>query len=193
MSESKDEIKGPSLKIGIDFGGVLSIHDTPADTSSGHRSTAINVNGAVETLKKLKSKGHELFLISFCGRSRAVETANAIEKQIPGLFSHLFFVKDKKFKKDLVRALGCDIMIDDTVDIISDVDDQKLNCQLIWFTGDPNLERPESIPKWNKGVELSSWKSVADFIENDSDKKDFKEPNIEKVTQDCKSKLYILK
>lgn len=180
------------FNIGIDFGGVLSIHDTEADTKTGHRSTLVNVEGAVDALKKLKSLGHRLYLISFCGKSRAIETAAAIQEQISNLFTHLFFVKDKKFKKNLVRSIGCHVMIDDTIDIINDIDDQKLDCELIWFTGDPNLKRPGSVPKWNKGTEIASWGAIVDFIGKLNLKVQNKGPDIDKIVQECKSKLYNL-
>ena len=65
----------PSFTIGIDFGGVLSQHDSrvaPGDAS--HINTAIDMPNAVESLMALKAEGHHLFLISFCGKSRAIET-----------------------------------------------------------------------------------------------------------------------
>ena len=64
------------FKIGVDFGGVLSIHDSKMTNNSGleHKNTAINMPFAIDNLKKLKKQGHELYIISFCGKTRAKET-----------------------------------------------------------------------------------------------------------------------
>lgn len=59
-----------------------------------------------------------LFLISFAGRSRSQETQDSINKTCPGIFDNLYFVKDKNFKKDVCNFLGCDLMIDDRVDVL---------------------------------------------------------------------------
>ena len=49
------------MNIGIDFGGVLSIHDLG---SKEHINTSINMPNALESLYALKET-HNLFLISF--------------------------------------------------------------------------------------------------------------------------------
>jgi hypothetical protein len=100
--------------IGIDFGGVLSIH-------TEHSNSLIDVPGAKESLELL-SKTHKLYIISFCGRQRAFETFNSIKNE--DSISGQFYVKDKKYKKYICDYLGCDIMIDDREEILDDV---KLN------------------------------------------------------------------
>uniref|UniRef100_A0A6C0JT83 FCP1 homology domain-containing protein n=1 Tax=viral metagenome TaxID=1070528 RepID=A0A6C0JT83_9ZZZZ len=106
-----------SLKIGIDFGGVLSIHDGQ-NNGSEHRTTVINMPGALESLQKLKDQGHKLYLISFAGKSRSQETQDSIKQTCPNLFDGLYFVKDKGFKKDVCDFLGCDLLIDDRQDVL---------------------------------------------------------------------------
>lgn len=107
------------LKIGIDFGGVLSIHDGGL---SEHRETTINMPGAVEAIKRLHSAGHKLFIISFCGRSRAVETRASLAKAgLSEFFEDQFFCKDKSNKALICKYLGCDVMIDDRTEILEKV------------------------------------------------------------------------
>lgn len=106
-----------SRTLGIDFGGVLSIHDGP-DTGKEHRSVAINMPYALEALRKLKSDGHKLVLVSFAGKSRSMETMASIEETCPDVFDSIYFVKDKAHKLAICRYEGCDVMIDDREDIL---------------------------------------------------------------------------
>lgn len=106
-----------SRTLGIDFGGVLSIHDSP-DTGKEHRSVAINMPYALETLRKLKSDGHRLVLVSFAGKSRSIETMASIEETCPDVFDCIYFVKDKAHKLAICQYEGCDVMIDDREDIL---------------------------------------------------------------------------
>ena len=122
-----------SLKIGIDFGGVLSIHDGQ-NNGAEHRTTVINMPGALEALQALKAQGHHLFLISFAGKSRSQETQDSINNTCPGLFDGLYFVKDKGFKKDVCNFLGCDLMIDDRQDVLDTLENTKT--QGVLFTED---------------------------------------------------------
>ena len=74
MSDSIDNV----FKIGIDFGGVLSSKSINQNGAE-HINTCIDMPFAIENLLKLKSHGHKLFLISFCGRTRAVETNKSLQ------------------------------------------------------------------------------------------------------------------
>lgn len=108
------------MKIGIDFGGVLSINDT-ITTLTPHRNTVIDMPGAKEAIIEL-AKHHELFLISFCGKRRAIETKESIIKAgIFDCFTSLYFVKHPDYKSQITTYLGCDIMIDDTIDVLDNI------------------------------------------------------------------------
>lgn len=148
-----------SLKIGIDFGGVLSIHDGKC-VDKEHRNVIINMPQALESLLELKKQGHKLYLISFAGKSRSIETYNSI-KDI-NLFDDYFFVKDKKYKKDISEYLGLDLMIDDNIGIIYDVSKYT---NTILFLGDPNADTPNQIPKNTKIC--TCWNNVIKYIDND--------------------------
>lgn len=106
-----------SRTIGIDFGGVLSIHDAP-DTGKEHRSVAINMPHAIDALRRLKAAGHKLVLVSFAGKSRSAETRASIEATCPDIFDQVYFVKDKGYKLAICRYAGCDVMIDDRADVL---------------------------------------------------------------------------
>lgn len=106
--------------IGIDFGGVLSIDDALL-LASPHRNTQIDMPGAHEAITQL-AKDHKLYLISFCGKRRAMETKASIQSS--GLAKHfagLYFVKHPDYKSQLTRYLGCDAMIDDRVDVLNNI------------------------------------------------------------------------
>lgn len=148
-----------SLKIGIDFGGVLSIHDGEP-IAVEHRSTAINMPNAIESLHLLKKLGHKLYLISFCGKTRAVQTKKSIDDNIPDLFEETYFVKSKKYKKDITKYVGCDIMIDDTLDILVDIEKTRSCPNNIWFKGDPTFDDPRKNPRNMKIISATSWPDV---------------------------------
>jgi len=112
------------FNIGIDFGGVLSIHDDKNTNMFGleHRNTAINMPFAHDALSTLKKLGHNLYLISFCGKNRAIETRKSIEdSEYSNLLNSLYFVKGKPYKDKLCQYLGCHFVIDDSVDVLDNI------------------------------------------------------------------------
>jgi hypothetical protein len=107
------------MKIGVDFGGVLSVTDI---SGSEHKNVSINMPHAIESLRQLVDAGHDLYLISFCGRTRAFETRDSIEQHaVSGLFAGQYYVKRKDFKGDICKKLGIDYMIDDCADVLESV------------------------------------------------------------------------
>ena len=118
-----------TFRIGVDFGGVLSQHDSRvAHHDPSHVNTAIDMPGAIQHLLALKQDGHLLFLISFCGKSRAIETKASLEREslpdgqpLASLFQQIFFVKDRKYKKQICEYLNCHFMIDDRADILDHI------------------------------------------------------------------------
>jgi hypothetical protein len=169
------------LSIAVDFGGVLSIHDKSNTDGKEHRSTSINMKDAMDCLKLLKSQGHKLYLNSFCGKSRAVETKKAINEQIPGLFDGIYFVKDKKFKGLITKMLGCDVMIDDTLDILLEIQKNKTCSNLIWFTGDPSFDDKRTAENITN---CDSWQNIIKCISL------IKPVGLPDNTIDIKSKIY---
>jgi hypothetical protein len=147
-----------TFNIGIDFGGVLGIHDNTFGAE--HRNVSINMPLAVESLLKLKSLGHRLYLISFCGRSRAIETQKSLEmtnitdsKTCAEVFDEIIFVKDIEYKRYICEYLNCHFMIDDREDIQRHV--VQSECKTI-----PILFGAESHPDftaakdWNMAIEI---------------------------------------
>ena len=152
-----------SLVVNIDFGGVLSIHDRNTESkNTEHVSTIINMPGGVEALKELKRKGHKLYLNSFCGKKRALETKNAImkEKELNGIFENLYFVKDKANKGYVCLHTGCNVMIDDRVDVLTSVQKTSPTVHCILFKGDPTHSSSSS-----NFIECDSWESVVKVID----------------------------
>lgn len=115
------------MNIGIDFGGVLSENH---NNTVEHVNTKINIPNAIESLKKLKNLGNNLFLISYCGEERAKETKQSIiDNNLENIFDGIYFVKKRKYKKYLCNNLNCHIMIDDNNKILKDI--KKLNSKII--------------------------------------------------------------
>jgi hypothetical protein len=187
-----------SLNIGIDFGGVLSVHDKKTTDGSEHKNVCIDMPHSFEALKTLKLAGHKLFLISFCGKTRALETQEAILDQAPGLFDGMYFVKSKDHKKYMCQHLQCDVMIDDTLSILMSIynhyNDHTI--PLIWFKGDPTVESVDmDIDENNDKVNVPeniftfrSWKDIVLFCE----KLNRKTTLLPDKTLNIKSKIYLV-
>lgn len=113
------------LSIGVDYGGVCSWHDDNYEASSKTEAdnktndASINMPDCVESLEKLKSLGHRLVLISFCGASRARKTRAMLEPL--ELFDVMYFVKKRKYKQLVCQKEGIDIMIDDRLDVLQTI------------------------------------------------------------------------
>lgn len=164
------------FNIGVDFGGVLSIHDSKTTNVSGseHRNTAINMPLAEDSVKFLKDQGHNLHLISFCGKSRAAETRVSMnDSGLSDLFKGMYFVKSKPSKNELCQHLGCHFMIDDNIEILDNIKAHNSKIVTILFDGD---EHPvhKCAKDWNSVLKIideteyfdatTSTASVAKFL-----------------------------
>jgi hypothetical protein len=173
-----------SLDIGIDFGGVLSVHAADDEKGGEHRRLDVDMPDALESLKKLKEQGHRLHLISFCGSKRAQQTATSLKNQCSDLFYSLFFVKNKKFKGAVCKMLGCDIMIDDTLDVLEGVVLDNPTIVPILFTGDKGFVAPGRCA--NVPVnETATWKGIVELINSRSFTKHYSDNKVS-----LKSKIY---
>ena len=106
------------ITIGIDFGGVLSINDS---SNQIHKNTLIDMPGAKEAIVEL-SKTCRLYLVSHCGKQRAIETKQSlVESGLDKYFTELYFVKKPEYKSEISRYLCCDAMIDDTKYILDNI------------------------------------------------------------------------
>jgi hypothetical protein len=147
------EAMGKSFHIGIDFGGVLSAHD--ASIGAEHVNTAIDMPLAIENLVRLRQQGHKLYLISFCGKTRAIQTKKSLmETTFDGkhmcsdLFEKMYFVKDRKYKRELCEFLKCHFMVDDRTDIQEEV--VKSSCHTIPILfGESSHSHFICAPDWN--------------------------------------------
>ncbi len=153
------------LKIGVDFGGVLSVYKKRHRSDDDeHQSVEINIPNAVESLIKLKESGHELYLISYCGERRAIETKRSLLKTISrsDLFNGLYFVRRTSHKADVCLALGCDIMIDDKLKNLTNIHHLIPTMKLLWFvsSSDANIiHSPEMI-------KVESWSDIMKTIDD---------------------------
>ena len=148
------------FNIGIDFGGVLSSHDV--NIGAEHVNTAIDMPFAMENLMKLKGLGHKLFLISFCGKARAIETLQSLKESMitesmscADIFDEIFFVKDRKNKKELCEYLNCHFMVDDREDILVHVVDSLCKTiPILYGSEETTLANAKVASDWNKVTDL---------------------------------------
>jgi len=156
-----------SYTIGIDFGGVLSEHD---GGDAEHRTTVINMDGAIEAVTKLKNEiKHALAIISFCGFSRARDTKKSMDESgLSKLFDAQFYVKKREDKKYICNYLGCDFMIDDREFILDDVKTLNPGAVTILFGGDkgPNQKHHLWAPNWEEVLRLVSEHSGPKVVAN---------------------------
>lgn len=148
------------FNIGIDFGGVLSVHDSKLGAE--HRNVSINMPLAVENLLKLKALGHKLFLISFCGRSRAIETQKSLEEttindtmSCAEVFDEIIFVKSIEYKRYLCEYLNCHFMVDDREDILQHVTQSECKTIPILFGAERHATFTAAAD-WNRVTEIIS-------------------------------------
>lgn len=143
QEEKKSNLNLPEkkLRIGIDFGGVLTPKGEQYETNKNVVSQ-MDMPGCIPALQQLKKDGHYLVLISFCGPKRA----NSTRMQIPlkTYFDEFYFVKNRKYKNDICKARALDVMIDDREDILN------------------TLEFTQKIHFGQKGAE--TWKDVMKII-----------------------------
>jgi hypothetical protein len=128
--------KGPIFKIGVDFGGVLAKHNKGEDAEKleEHKNTQIDMPRAIETLKKLKKNGHDLYIVSFCGKKRALEGKEEIENSgLTNVFTEQIYIKNPFKKGDVLLNFGCNFMIDDRLDLLDKIKLINPDIVTIWF------------------------------------------------------------
>jgi hypothetical protein len=146
-------IKLKMFRIGIDFGGVLSIHDGAA---AEHCNTLINMPEAVANVEKLMALGHQLYIISFCGSKRARETKMSVDStQLK--FINQYYVKNKDYKREVCDYLGCHFMIDDRQEILDHIKQHNKQIITIQF-GECKQQHP-------RHKYASNWDEVFNIID----------------------------
>lgn len=139
--------------IGIDYGGVCSWHEHENDDFT--EEVGINIPNCLETLYKLKEEGYQLILISFCGNKRAVLTRKYFYK-MDNPFDEMYFVRKRRYKNDVCKRVGVDVMIDDRLDILETLEYAKS----IHFKG----HESDNFCKFNPDFHVNSWNEVYDIV-----------------------------
>jgi len=160
------------MRIGIDFGGVLVKHDSSNENHDAKEDTNFDVNkvpwmeGALETLASLAAtKKHQLFIVSFCGKKRELETREALKAKVAPFIpeSNWIFVRDRKLKSKACKDNQIDVMIDDRLDILLNLLQDKACPWLIWFN-------PSAHPVKQKAakqiIQCDTWSDVAQSLKN---------------------------
>lgn len=129
--------KGPHFRIGVDFGGVLARHSKPGEEVkpvAEHKNTHIDMPGAIENLHKLKKKGHELYIVSFCGKKRALEGMQEIKEEgLEPVFTEQIYIGNPWEKGTVLNKFGCNFMIDDRLDLLDTIKRKAPKTKTIWF------------------------------------------------------------
>lgn len=102
------------LKIGIDRGGVVRSQKDDPDI----KLQDFDVPGAIESLRKL-AQMHDLYLVSYSGEKRAIETTKYIDQTLPNVFRNTFFVKENSYKHNICKLMELDVMIDDRIEVLN--------------------------------------------------------------------------
>lgn len=141
------------MNIGIDAGGVMFVH-TDLTIDEDTSSTTNWIEGAIEGMKKLKSHGHRLFLVSFAGKRRGIETKKVIQQTISDCIDEkdMIIVNNRSKKGKVCQELGLDIMIDDHVDVLESVMKTSRKTLCFLFGNNP-CDNP-------KIIRVSNWEEV---------------------------------
>lgn len=145
------------LRLALDAGGVLFIHSSESKEDT---SGTAWMPGCLEALEKL-STVYDLYVISFAGRQRGLETRDIIAKDAKAWLpeDHVYIVNDRKKKGPLCRELGIHLMVDDRLDVLNGVHQSALQCKLYHFdvTG-----RTKNKPRFIQTV--VNWKDLAEDL-----------------------------
>ena len=152
------------MKIGIDVGGVLIRHDgkdQKEDTVFNTEDVRFFVD-CKEVLEELKSKGHELYIISYCGPKREEETIKALKEYgihriIPE--KNWSFVRSRGKKVDSCLQWNIDIMIDDRQDVHQNLFSKIPNIKGIWFDPPSNAQYSH-----RRLVLAYNWKDILSYF-----------------------------
>lgn len=125
------------FRIGVDFGGVLAKHTKSGEENmpvTEHKNTKIDMPGAVETLQKLKQKGHTLYIVSFCGKKRALEGMEEVKRHhLDTVFTEQVYITNPFEKSTVLSKFGCNFMIDDRLDLLDAIQKRNPAVKTIWF------------------------------------------------------------
>lgn len=154
------------MRIGVDVGGVLIEKDgrlvlTKEDTTFNPDSIEW-VDGALDALTHLKGRGHQLFIVSYCGQRRETETRAALKSMgVPALIPEedWHFTRSRQGKAPVVDGLDLDVFIDDTDQVCKIVANQCQNPPKIiyWFRGKQKARLPI--------VTVQGWSQIKEQLE----------------------------
>ncbi len=122
---------------------------------------------AMESVEQLKKMGHKLYIISFCGRSRAIQTKNGLDfAGLSDFFNDQFYVKNREDKKYVCKYLGCDIMIDDREGILNDIMQANPKITTILFGSKPSNKSHKFAQNWHEVLNIINYHSRTEVIKD---------------------------
>jgi hypothetical protein len=132
-----------NLRIGIDVGGVIAekTYDRAEDTGSESLLKA-PIKDSLEIISLMIKRfgASNIFIVSFCGKRREVETLiwfDLIKLYDTGLLrENVHFVRSRAAKAPLCEDLNINCFIDDTWEVINNI---VANCRtirrILWYNG----------------------------------------------------------
>ncbi len=121
------------------------------------------IEGAMEGLETLLSRGHTISVISSRPDLLETLTRQAIEKYFPGMVEDVFCLSTydivggkKRSKAEVCKELGAEVMIDDALQHVKDCARNDIRAMLFDYNG--------TYP-WNKDEEISGVRRVRDWRE----------------------------
>jgi len=149
------------MRIGIDYGGVCSVdreqYEEGADFCG---ELGINVPDCLSSLRLLKTQGHSLFLVSFCGSKRAQLTRKYFHSLQEDLFEEFIFVKKRIYKVDVCQAYGLNAMIDDRLDILLTMPPPIIT---IHFNGH---QSDSGIRHFHPSFHVTNWQEIVAIVDS---------------------------
>jgi hypothetical protein len=126
-----------AMKIAIDVGGVLI--DMSGEDTNFDPNAVVWMPRALEAIKALSTQ-HELYILSFCGRRREMETRVALRHKVLDSIpeKRWFFTRHRLAKRRVMRQLKLDVLVDDTEEVVQHVRNDGI--RVLWFGSTECLE-----------------------------------------------------
>ena len=130
------------MKIAIDVGGVLiekSISEQVGEDTVFNPNDIQWVPGALDAIRTLATSGHILYILSFCGKRREMETRIALKTSGVDTWineSNWFFVRNRRLKAPCMKEHNLELLIDDTHEVVKHC--RSNDIQVLHFRSDTN-------------------------------------------------------
>jgi 5'(3')-deoxyribonucleotidase len=109
--------------------------------------------GSLKVIEALKTKGHELYIITGRNDKDIAQTELWIEKNFPSVFQGVHFANSRK-KSEICKELGIEIMIDDNPDVALECATEGIKVFIFDQSWNREREFPINVER------VSSWQDI---------------------------------